>query len=365
MNLLRLLAWPFSLLYGLIVTIRNKLFDIGVLPSAEFQDVALIGVGNLSAGGTGKTPHVEYITKLLFPKYSVATLSRGYGRKASGFRLATLTSGTEEIGDEPKQFRHRFPETVPVAVDDKRVHGVKKLLALFPALQVIILDDVFQHRSIKPGLQIMLTDYSKLFYQDQMLPTGYLREPKSGVDRADIIVVTKTPQLFSPLERKRITKEIGPQPYQKVYFTTIVYGDFVPFGNLPALAPQSKEHFFEKRYTIVLLTGIANSHSLEYFLKDKVEALVPCRFRDHHDFTPADIQHVKEIFSGIQSENKIILTTEKDAMRLQKPGLAESLGDLPVYYIPIEVAFHDQDAAIFNQQILDYVRSHPVHRKLH
>jgi tetraacyldisaccharide 4'-kinase len=365
MNLLRLLAWPFSLLYGLVVIIRNKLFDIGLIPQTQFKDVALIGVGNLSAGGTGKTPHVEYLVRLLHSKYKVATLSRGYGRKTSGFLLAKPDATTAEIGDEPKQFRNGFPADIPVAVDAHRVHGVKKLLAHFPALETIILDDAFQHRRIKPGLQILLTDYARLFYQDHLLPTGYLREPRKGAARADIIIVTKTPQIFSPLERKRIIKEINPEPYQQVYFSTIIYRDFVQIGNKPGKPFLSKEYYFERKYSIVLLTGIANSHTLEYYLKDKAKELIPYRFRDHHEFTPADLLRLQEIFKGIKNENKIVLTTEKDAMRLQKPGLAEYLGDLPLYYVPIEIAFHDKDAIQFNQQIFDYVRSHSVHRKIH
>ncbi|MBI3511541.1 MAG: tetraacyldisaccharide 4'-kinase [Bacteroidetes bacterium] len=363
--MLRLLAWPFSILYGLIVVIRNKLFDAGILPSTEIKSVSTIGVGNLTVGGTGKTPHVEYLVKLLRGKYKVATLSRGYGRKTSGFILAKADSLTDEIGDEPMQFRHRFPEEVPVAVDGNRVHGVKKLLVNFPDRQVIILDDVFQHRRIKPGLQILLTDYALLYYEDRMLPTGNLREPRSGDKRADIIVVTKTPQMFSPLERKRIIKEIKPQPWQKVYFSWIRYGEFIPFGNVGELEIKPKEHFFENKFTIVLLTGIANSHSLEYFLKDKVTELIPYRFPDHHEFSPADLLRLQEIFKSAKSEKKIVLTTEKDAMRLRKPGLAEYIGDLPLYYIPIEIAFHDRDEESFNQQINDYVRSNPVNSKLH
>jgi tetraacyldisaccharide 4'-kinase len=365
MNLLRLLAWPISLLYGLAVVIRNKLFDLGFIPQTEVKEVGLIGVGNLTVGGTGKTPHVEYIVKLLHPKYKVGTLSRGYGRKTRGFHLATKEATTLEIGDEPKQFRHRFAEEIPVAVDAKRVHGVKKLMQKFPSLQVVILDDVFQHRRIKPGLQIMLTDYGRLFYQDHLLPTGYLREPKSGASRADIIVVTKTPDFFSPLERKRIIKEIAAQPYQKIYFSKIVYGEFIPFGNIPADEIVTKEICFSQKYSVVLLTGIANSHSLEYFLKDKVKELTPFRFRDHHEFMPADLLRLQEIFKEMKGEKKIVLTTEKDAMRLQKPGLAEYLGELPLYYVPIEVAFQDQDAADFNQQINEYVRPHSVNRKIH
>ncbi|CAN5166302.1 tetraacyldisaccharide 4'-kinase [soil metagenome] len=363
MNLLRLLAWPFSLIYGLAVMIRNKLFDFGIIPQTEINSIATIGVGNLAVGGTGKTPHVEYLVKLLHPKYKVGTLSRGYGRQTSGFIVAENDATTLEIGDEPKQFRHRFPEDVPVAVDGQRVHGVKKLIGKFPSLQVVLLDDVFQHRRIKPGLQIMLTDYSRLFYKDYLLPTGYLREPKNGVNRADIIVVTKTPDFFSPLERKVIIKEIKPKPYQKIYFSKIVYSEFIPFNKNASTL--TKEKCFAENYSIVLLTGIANSHSLEYFLKDKIKELVPFRFRDHHEFMPADLLRLQEIFRGLTGHKKIVLTTEKDAMRLQKPGLEEYLGELPIYYVPIEIAFQDQDETDFNQQINDYVRSHPVNSKLH
>lgn len=365
MKFLRLLAYPFAALFGLIIRLRNKLFDLGMLPVREYNDIALIGVGNLSVGGTGKTPHVEYIVRLLMGKYKIATLSRGYGRKTSGFVLAGEDVTTYHIGDEPKQFRHRFPMTVPVAVDGNRNRGVKKLREQFADLQAIVLDDVFQHRRIKPGLNIMLTDYAQLYYNDHLLPTGNLREPRKGVKRADIIVVTKTPVMFSPLERKRIIKEIGPQPYQKVYFSYIRYGDFIPFGEKPGARLIAKEFYFERQYSIVLLTGIANSHSLEYFLKDKVKQLIPFRFKDHHEFSPNDLVKLREIFDSIAGENKIILTTEKDAMRLEKPGLTELISGLPLFYIPIEVAFHDRDAEDFDKQVLDYVRSNQSHRRVH
>jgi len=347
------------------VLLRNKLFDIGILPSTTIKDVSLIGVGNLTVGGTGKTPHVEYIVKLLDPKYKVATLSRGYGRKLGGFIIADNLSTTDQIGDEPMQFRHRFAEHIPVAVDANRVHGVKKLREHFPELQCVVLDDVFQHRWIKPGLQILLTDYGRLYYTDHMLPTGNLREPKWGDKRADVIIVTKTPQLFSPLERKRIIKEIKPQPWQKVYFSYIRYGNLLPFGNLPGLVEVEKETFINADHSIILLTGIANSDSLEYFLKDKVKELIPFRFRDHHEFSPADLLRLQDIYRNTKNEKKIVLTTEKDAMRLHKPGLDEYMGDIPLYFIPIEIAFHDQDATSFQQQIYDYVRSNPIHSKLH
>ncbi|MGL4598657.1 MAG: tetraacyldisaccharide 4'-kinase, partial [Bacteroidia bacterium] len=242
MNLIRVLLWPISILYGWVVAMRNRCFDYGIFKSTSFSSPLLIGVGNLTAGGTGKTPHVEYLVRLL-QAYKIATLSRGYGRKTRGFIVATKTSAADEIGDEPRQFRQRFPEQVCVAVDEKRVHGVNQLKQNNPDLDVVILDDVFQHRKIKPGLQILLTDYTRLFYEDHLLPTGLLRESKSGAARADIIIVTKTPSVFSPLERKRILRELKALPHQQVYFSTIRYGDFIPLGQQVASAMLGRDYY--------------------------------------------------------------------------------------------------------------------------
>jgi tetraacyldisaccharide 4'-kinase len=294
----------------------------------------------------------------------MATLSRGYGRKTSGFLVAEKSMTTADIGDEPKQFRNRFDESVIVAVDGNRVRGTKKILEQFPETDVIVLDDVFQHRRIKPGLQIMLTDYSNLYYQDQVLPTGYLREFRRGSKRADVIVVTKTPEMFSPLERKRIMKEMRAEPYQKIYFSTIRYGNLISLGNKKAESEMSKEVCFSKGYSVVLMTGIANAHSLEYYLKEKVQELIPYKFRDHHEFSAADLLGLQELYSKVRNERKIILTTEKDAMRLDKPELRDMLNTLPIYYVPIEIGFHDKDEEEFNSQILNYVRSHNINRRI-
>jgi tetraacyldisaccharide 4'-kinase len=364
MNLIRVLLWPISILYGWIVAIRNRCFDYGIFKSTSFASPLLIGVGNLTAGGTGKTPHVEYLVKLL-AAYKLATLSRGYGRKTSGFLEASNNSTAMDIGDEPRQFRHRFPEHVCVAVDEKRVHGVNQLRQKYPDLDVVILDDVFQHRKIKPGLQILLTDYARLFYNDQLLPTGLLRESKSGAARADIIIVTKTPNIFSPLERKRIMRELNPLPHQQIYCSTIRYGDFIPLGQKSASAMLGRDYYFERGYTVVLLTGIANSQPLEFYLRDKAEKLITVRYKDHHQFSVADLQKLQTLFAEIPNEKKIILTTEKDAMRLDFPELREQLAGLPVHYIPIEITFHDKDTELFNQQILDYVRKNSGNSRIH
>jgi tetraacyldisaccharide 4'-kinase len=363
-KLLRILAFPIALLYGLITWLRNKLFDLGILPVTEFRNLPLIGVGNLTVGGTGKTPHVEYLVKMLHPKFRIATLSRGYGRKTSGFLVAENGMTTLDIGDEPKQFRRRFPEDVPVAVDGNRVRGVKKLREKFPDREIILLDDVFQHRRIKPGLQILLTDYSHMYPEDFLVPTGNLRESRKGAKRADIIIVTKTPEMFSPLERKRIMKELTPEAYQKIFFSTIRYGNILPLRGTEGLNEISRDELFAGGYSVFLMTGIANAHSLEYYLKDRVKELIPYKFRDHYEFSPADLLRLQELYNANRNEKKIVLMTEKDAMRLEKPGLKEYIGSLPLYYIPIEIAFHDQDAEDFNNQVLQYVRSHSINRKI-
>jgi tetraacyldisaccharide 4'-kinase len=354
MKILRILLFPFSILYGLILLLRNKLYDWGILPSVEFK-VPTISVGNLCVGGTGKTPHIEYLIRLLSPEFYTATLSRGYGRKTKGFMLANEQSTADDIGDEPLQFFNKF-SNIPIAVDGKRVRGVKKMLALFPSLQTILLDDAFQHRSILPGLSIVLTDFSKLYLTDYVIPTGTLREFRSGIKRADIIIVTKCPEILLPIERKRLIKEIKPLPYQHIYFSTIKYGEFLPLHS-ETINPFSKEYYFERNYSVVLFTGISNTLPLEYYLKDKVKTIVPVRFPDHHIFSMDDLATVKKIFDNIAPANKIIVTTEKDAMRLKDPAFAAILNHLPLFYMPIEIDFYDQNKEEFNEQIIHYVRT--------
>jgi tetraacyldisaccharide 4'-kinase len=351
---LRIIAFPFSFLYGVFISIRNQLFDIGLLPSHEFE-IPVISVGNLSVGGTGKTPHIEYLIRLLRPEFYIATLSRGYGRKTNGFIIADTQSTAADIGDEPLQFKRKY-NTVRVAVDARRVNGIRELQKNYPSLQAILLDDAFQHRSVKPGLSIVLTDYSKLYVNDFVLPTGTLREFKSGIIRADIIIITKCPVILLPIERKRLLGEIKPLPHQHVYFSYIKYGDFQPL-NGEQKNPFPKEFYFERNYSIVLLTGIANTSPLDYYLKDKIKNIHRCTYPDHHRFTKKDIEDVKKIFNNIAASNKIILTTEKDAMRLKGSEYTEALKDLPVFYIPIEIDFHDKEKEQFNEQIIHYVRA--------
>jgi tetraacyldisaccharide 4'-kinase len=358
MKFLRALAFPLAILYGIITFIRNKLYDSGILSSARF-DLPVICVGNLSVGGTGKTPHIEYLIRLLKTHYKTATLSRGYGRSSEGFRLADRSSTSRDIGDEPLQFRQKFGDEVIVAVDKKRANGIKKLQQVSPGLDVILLDDAFQHRSVTPSLSILLTDFNSLYSSDLVLPTGTLREFSSGAGRADIIIVTKAPAHLPAEERKRITQKLDAKPSQRVYFSYIAYGEIMPVQKQAAGAK------LEKDQTVVLLTGIANPAPLEQYVSGKVKNVVPVRFPDHHEYSAADLSRLQKIFDNIATGNKIVLTTEKDAMRLREPELAELITGLPLFYIPIEVHFHDKDGAEFDKQILDHVRANSFHNKIH
>lgn len=362
MKFLRIIAFPLSILYGIILAIRNKLYDWGILPSKAF-DIPVISVGNLCVGGTGKTPHIEYIIRLLKNEFYLATLSRGYGRKTKGFIIADTQSTASDIGDEPLQFKRKY-SSIRVAVDAERVNGINQLQKHYPSLQTVLLDDAFQHRSVKPGLSIMLTEYHKPYMHDFVMPTGSLREFRSGAGRADVIIVTKCPNILLPIERKRIISEIKPQPYQRVYFSYIKYGDILPL-NGEQRNPFPKEFYFERNYSMLLLTGIANTAPLEYYLKDKVKNMERAKYPDHHTFTANDIENIKKIFNNIASANKIILTTEKDAMRLKNPEYTEVLKDLPVFYMPIEIDFHDKDKNEFNEQIVHYVRANQKYGSVH
>jgi tetraacyldisaccharide 4'-kinase len=361
MKIIRIILLPLAVVYGIIVFLRNKLYDWGIFSSKE-NALATISVGNLTVGGTGKTPHIEYLIRLLKTEYYIATLSRGYGRKTTGFILSDTQSTASDIGDEPLQFKKKF-NGIRVAVDENRVRGVEKLIANSPSLQTILLDDAFQHRAIKPGLSIILTEYGKLYTTDFLLPSGRLREFKSGAKRADIIIVSKCPEILLPIERKRLYSEINPLPHQKVYFSYLKYGDFVHLKN--ENTPFSKEYYFEHNYSAVLLTGIANTTALEYYLKGKVKNIIPAKFSDHHTFTKNDLQKVKKIFNDVPSANKIILTTEKDAMRLQTPAFKKITEGLPIFYIPIMVDFHDNDTTEFNDQIINYVRTNKKYNNFH
>jgi len=347
MRILQLFLLPFSYCYGLIMLLRNILFDSGVFHSEKF-DLPVISLGNLSFGGTGKSPHTEYLIRLLSDKLLVATLSRGYGREGSGFVLASKRSNVKYIGDEPLQYVKKFPN-IKVAVDEKRVRGIKRLIDKFPDLGVIFLDDAFQHRWVKPGLSILLTDFHHLYNEDFVFPSGRLREFRSGAKRADIIIVTKTPKVFSPITWRRLLEDLKPRPYQKLFCSYITYGNLVPFNEEQDLA------ILRKLTYILLFTGIANDYPLQEEARRKCSEVCVLKFPDHHKYNMKDLELIRTRYVDLPSRKKIILTTEKDLMRLKNPEFNNFLNDLPLFYLPIEINFHEKDKPVFDKLITDYV----------
>jgi tetraacyldisaccharide 4'-kinase len=347
MKIISVILFPFSILYGIVGAIRNFLFDKNILKSQSF-DMPVISVGNLSFGGTGKTPQVEYLIRLLYGSFRIATLSRGYMRKSKGFAEGHTNSNCAEIGDEPLQYKTKFPEIV-VAVCEDRCEGVKKIMKLDNNINCILLDDAFQHRSIRAGLHILLTEYSKLYYNDFVVPSGTLREFRRGARRADIILITKCPKNISEEKRKQIIGKIRPLEHQQIFFSFIEYSQCTEFGN------HAVTKSFDKNTSVLLFTGIANTTSLEEFLwENKFETKV-MKFPDHHQYSSDDLHKVRESFNNIASANKVIITTEKDAVRIESQELKEILKELPVYYIPIITDFLPEDKETFNKLIIDYV----------
>jgi tetraacyldisaccharide 4'-kinase len=348
-----ILLYPVSLLYGMITTVRNFLYDTGILPTDEFS-FPVICIGNITVGGTGKTPHTEYIARLLMDHFKVAILSRGYKRKTRDFRIATSGSQVIDIGDEPLQLSRNLPDVL-VAVDRKRVHGVDMILDNHPEIEVVLLDDGFQHRSLTPGYSILLTDYERLFFRDQMLPYGNLRESKVNMRRADIILITKTPENISPIQRRLIVKEIDKSPYQNLYFTSFRYKSPVPvFTNKGK--ETSPEILKGVGCGVVLVTGIANPKPLREYLEKDYNEITHLSFNDHHNFTEKDLIGIDSAFNDLKSSVKYLFTTEKDAVRLREfTNIAEPVRSA-FFYIPIGVFFLNDDNDEFDNLIIDYVR---------
>lgn len=348
MEILRIFLIPAALIYGLVVSIRNLLFKWEILSSESFT-FPVISVGNLSVGGTGKTPHIEYLIRLLTPHYKVNTLSRGYGRRSKGFKQATALDYAATIGDEPLQYFRKF-RNINVFVDERRRHGIHEILKLKDHIEVILLDDAFQHRYVKPGLSILLTDFHQLYSRDYLLPAGKLREPIAGAQRADIIIVTKTGSVLSPILARQLIEELKPAPHQQVYFSYIKYGVFTSLWDNDNVLTDTKQ------YSIILLfAGIANTYPIEDHLRKYCNELIVIRFQDHYQYTSEDLIRIKHNFDDLYSQNKLLVTTEKDAMRLLQPELVEIAVTLPVFYLPIEVEIHKEYKQQFDEQILNYV----------
>lgn len=343
---------PLSWLYGLGVKFRNFLFDVGFLKSHSYK-TPVISVGNITVGGTGKTPHVEYLVRLLKDKIRVAVLSRGYKRKSQGFIIAGKDTPMREIGDEPYQMKQKFPD-ITVAVDNKRTRGIELLTSEKSegkSIDVVLLDDAFQHRHVKPGINILLVDYHRLVIYDTLLPAGRLREPLSGKNRADIVIITKCPKELKPVNFRVITKAMNLYPYQHLYFTMLEYDPLRPLfpearkGNTDDMSGQH----------ILLLTGIASPRQMVEDLKPQVKSITSMTFADHHSFKRKDIERLNETFEAMPSPKRII-TTEKDAARLTCiEGMSDEVKK-NLFVLPVRISFMLDQEDAFNQYITGYVR---------
>lgn len=349
---IRINKWllPFSWLYGVIVYLRNKFFDWGILKHEEF-DIPVICIGNITVGGTGKTPHTEYLIRSLSKKYKIGVLSRGYKRNSSGFVLATAESTSQQIGDESFQIKRKFPDVI-VAVDGDRRRGIKKLLALEAPPEVILLDDAFQHRYVKPSYTIILSDYNRPVYEDTLLPAGRLREPASSLRNANMILVTKCPQDLQPIDFRIISHDINPFPYQSLYFTTFAYNSLHP-----VFMEESRSLSLDvlRGKQILLVTGIASPKMLLQKLSEYTDSVETMTYPDHYNFKAKDIKHITGTFNNLKSDNKLILVTEKDAARLvSTDGIDENIKE-HLYYISIEVSFMGNESD-FEEKIYKHVR---------
>ena len=342
---IRILLFPVSLLYALVVKVRNWCFDKKILSSTVFN-LPIICVGNLAVGGTGKSPMVELLIQTLRSRFAVAVLSRGYKRKTRGYALAGEQTTALDIGDEPMQFHSKFPD-IAVAVGEERIVAIPQLLHDRPETEVIILDDAFQHRAVSAGLNILLTDYSNLFTRDWWLPSGDLRDAPSSYSRADIIIVTKCPENLSEEERRSIAIEIDLRPRQQIFFTSICYGE--PYR----ITDGENKVRIDENMEVLLVTGIANPAPLKRWLNDHASTYYELAYSDHHIFTIDDLNTMIRKFNDLAAEKKVILTTEKDAVRLVK--FRQELEGWPFYVLPITPRFLFGEESKFNDIITKFI----------
>lgn len=343
MSILRFLLFPFAILYYVITRVRNYLYDIGHKKSFEFS-VPVISVGNLNTGGSGKTPMIEYLIRLLKDREQIATLSRGYGRKTKGLRFAGDHDSATTLGDEPFQLFTKFGREVHVVVGEDRAFAIPNILHEYPDTSVILLDDAFQHRSVKPHYSILVTEYSKPFFKDVILPVGNLREPRQGAARANVVIVTKCPHDLSAAEILSMTSRINQYVDCTVYFSKINYGDLVQFsGDRNTISPH-----------VVLITGIANADAFEKQCSSQYSVIKHFRFADHHRYTRAEIQKISEFVAG-QEKKVSLITTEKDWVRLSVPGFMNELKNVSCYYQPIELVFIENGSE-FDKQIVGAIK---------
>ncbi|PSR14457.1 MAG: tetraacyldisaccharide 4'-kinase [Bacteroidetes bacterium] len=351
-RLVQLLLAPISLLYGLGVSLRNAFYRANLLKSLTFS-VPVISVGNLSVGGAGKTPHIEYLIRLLREHIHVATLSRGYSRKTRGFLEVLPTHNAEQVGDEPLQFKRKYPN-ISVFVSEDRAFAIPQLMMQHPETQMVLLDDAFQHRSVKPGVNILLTEFSNRFTHDYLLPSGRLREWRSAYERADVIIISKCPAEVTAAEREAIWAEINPLPHQQLFFSYYSY--------------QPPYYQFNPRYRlqlddkteVLLISAIARTDYLVDYLQAQVGTVESLEFEDHHYFTKEDVSTMHRLFHQLESNRKVIITTEKDAMRLELHREFLIRERLPIFVLPTEVKFHFEEGARFDDLIRDYLLNFKV-----
>jgi tetraacyldisaccharide 4'-kinase len=345
--IIRVLLSPFALIYGIIISFINFSYDIGLLKASKFS-IPVIGMGNLSIGGAGKTPHIEYLIELLHEYIDLAVLSRGYKRETKGFRYVNYADTALTVGDEPLQYRRKYKDIV-VAVSESRAYAIPQILQQYPNVQTILLDDAFQHRSVKPGLNILLTGYDALFSDDFLLPAGRLREWRSGYKRADIIIVTKCPREFTEEDRLLVINKVNLTEYQKIYFS---YYEYVyPYN----FFDPTQRILLDRDIDIILLSAIANTDYLLQYLDASAKSVHEIEYTDHHFFDTHDIEKIIKVFQNLYSSRKLILTTEKDAMRLEIHKDTLNAHGLPVYILPVKVKFHFDGGAAFDNEVKKFL----------
>ena len=340
---------PIALLYGLAVTLRNALYRSGILRSVSF-DIPVISVGNLSVGGAGKSPHVAWLAAWLHEYINPAILSRGYGRDTLGYRNVSLADTAREVGDEPLQFKRRYP-AIPVCVSESRALGIPELLRNYPDIQCVLLDDAFQHLAVTPGLNILLTEYSRPFTRDWLLPAGRLRDWRNAYRRADLIVVTKCPADMDQSRRTAMIREIEPTPKQKIFFSTYDYGRMYRLSHPDQLAPK---HDYMDAHAL-LISAIANTDFLLAHLAGEFRAVQTLEFEDHHYYVADDIRELKRRYDLLPGPSKMIVTTEKDATRLELHEALIAASGLEIWVLPVAVRFLHNDEAAFKQEIKTFL----------
>ncbi len=357
----KILLFPLALVYGTVIRIRNYLFDTGIIKSTYFR-FPVISIGNLTVGGTGKTPHTEYLIRLLKDEYKIAVLSRGYKRKTKDFKIVEQLSDVSTAGDEPLQIKRKFKEII-VVVDRDRVNGVREIMKRFPDTDIVLLDDAFQHRYIDPGFSILLIDFNRLITDDLLLPAGRLREHRSSVKRANIVLITKSPPGLSAIDMRIIFKKLPLLQNQHLFYTSLTYDDPVPvFGD--SKGGISMERLEKESSNILLITGIAEPEPLVKYLGKYNLNICHLKYQDHHAYSKADCKKIREKYLTLPENERCLITTEKDFIRLKGNITEEDFPDKRIYYIRINVRFLNDHEGEFNKFIMNYVKKNRRNGKI-